>query len=173
MDRDTSAPAVGFQSRSRFTGGDRREISRLCLQRTSAKVECYCAPPTLFRRIAGSVLPSSCLDSIQRCRSVPRYRTSRAHPLSTWLVDIQWADGRSVRSPGRGTTCSPFTTQSVAMAYSPLGQTPLRPMLSDGRPLSFLFSRAASAHKIQHLGNEAGIPSRDDVAKVRAEFEKG
>jgi sugar/nucleoside kinase (ribokinase family) len=35
----------------------------------------------------------------------------------------------------------------------------------------FLFSRAASAHKIQHLGNEAGIPSRADVEKARKEFE--
>ncbi len=36
----------------------------------------------------------------------------------------------------------------------------------------FLFSRAASAHKIQHLGNEAGIPSREDVAAARKRFEK-
>lgn len=72
------------------------------------------------------------------------YRTSYAQPLSTWLVDIQWADGRSVRSPGAGTTCSPFVTQSVAMAYSPPDAQPLAPLLATGEPLSFLFSRAAN-----------------------------
>lgn len=34
----------------------------------------------------------------------------------------------------------------------------------------FAFARAASAHKIQHLGNEAGLPSRDNVEAARAAF---
>ena len=34
----------------------------------------------------------------------------------------------------------------------------------------FLFARAASSHKIQHLGNEAGLPSRADIAKIISEF---
>lgn len=34
----------------------------------------------------------------------------------------------------------------------------------------FEFARAASAHKIQHLGNEAGLPSREDVAYARTIF---
>jgi sugar/nucleoside kinase (ribokinase family) len=34
----------------------------------------------------------------------------------------------------------------------------------------FEFARAASAHKIQHLGNEAGLPSREDVAHARTIF---
>ncbi|GLI93659.1 sugar kinase [Methylocystis echinoides] len=34
----------------------------------------------------------------------------------------------------------------------------------------FEFARAASAHKIQHLGNEAGLPSRADVAHARTIF---
>jgi len=34
----------------------------------------------------------------------------------------------------------------------------------------FTFARAASAYKIQHLGNEAGLPSQADVAHVLAEF---
>lgn len=34
----------------------------------------------------------------------------------------------------------------------------------------FEFARAASAHKIQHLGNEAGLPSRADVEAARAAF---
>lgn len=86
------------------------------------------------------------LASWERLRELDRqgYRTSQATPLSTWLVEIEWADARSVRSPGRGTTCSPFTTQSVAMAYSTDETEPLRPRLADGRPLSFLFSRAAN-----------------------------
>jgi len=35
----------------------------------------------------------------------------------------------------------------------------------------FLFARAASAFKIQHLGNEAGLPTLSDIAAVRNEFE--
>jgi sugar/nucleoside kinase (ribokinase family) len=35
----------------------------------------------------------------------------------------------------------------------------------------FRFARAASAFKIQHLGNEAGLPSLSDIAAVRHEFE--
>lgn len=37
----------------------------------------------------------------------------------------------------------------------------------------FEFARAASAHKIQHLGNEAGLPSQSDVAAARAAFIEG
>ena len=36
----------------------------------------------------------------------------------------------------------------------------------------FAFAQAASAHKIQHLGNEAGLPTLADIAAVRREFEK-
>lgn len=34
----------------------------------------------------------------------------------------------------------------------------------------FHFARAASTYKIQHLGNEAGLPSLDDIAVVTREF---
>ena len=34
----------------------------------------------------------------------------------------------------------------------------------------FRFARAAAAHKIQHLGNEAGLPSLADIDAVRREF---
>jgi len=34
----------------------------------------------------------------------------------------------------------------------------------------FHFARAASTHKIQHLGNEAGLPALDDIAAVKAHF---
>lgn len=34
----------------------------------------------------------------------------------------------------------------------------------------FDFARTASAFKIQHLGNEAGLPTADDIAAVRREF---
>lgn len=34
----------------------------------------------------------------------------------------------------------------------------------------FHFARAASTHKIQHLGNEAGLPSLDDITTVMREF---
>jgi sugar/nucleoside kinase (ribokinase family) len=35
----------------------------------------------------------------------------------------------------------------------------------------FSFARAASAHKIQRLGNEAGLPTLADIASVRREFD--
>lgn len=93
--------------------------------------------PTTLERLLASWESLRALD-------VEGYRTSSAHPMSTWLVDIEWADARSVRSPGRGTTCSPFVTQSIAMAYSNANDWPLRPRLANGQPLSFLFSRAAN-----------------------------
>ncbi len=34
----------------------------------------------------------------------------------------------------------------------------------------FSFAQAAAAHKIQHLGNEAGLPSLADIGRVRREF---
>jgi sugar/nucleoside kinase (ribokinase family) len=34
----------------------------------------------------------------------------------------------------------------------------------------FRFARAASAHKIQHLGNEAGLPSLADIDGIRRQF---
>lgn len=36
----------------------------------------------------------------------------------------------------------------------------------------FRFARAASTHKIQHLGNEAGLPSPADIEAVKAEFDR-
>ncbi len=36
----------------------------------------------------------------------------------------------------------------------------------------FEFARAASAFKIQHLGNEAGLPAQADVANMRALYDK-
>jgi sugar/nucleoside kinase (ribokinase family) len=35
----------------------------------------------------------------------------------------------------------------------------------------FRFARAAAAHKIQHLGNEAGLPTPAQIASARREFE--
>lgn len=73
------------------------------------------------------------------------YRTSSAVPPSTWLVQIQWADGRRCgRSVGRGTTCSPFVTQATAMLYSSGNDEPYAPLLADGRPLPLVFSHAAN-----------------------------
>ena len=37
----------------------------------------------------------------------------------------------------------------------------------------FSFARAASAHKIQRLGNEAGLPTLADITSVRQEFDAG
>jgi sugar/nucleoside kinase (ribokinase family) len=35
----------------------------------------------------------------------------------------------------------------------------------------FRFARAASAHKTQHLGNEAGLPTLAEITAIRREFE--
>ena len=34
----------------------------------------------------------------------------------------------------------------------------------------FRFARCASAHKIQHLGNEAGLPSQADIEKMQSDY---
>jgi sugar/nucleoside kinase (ribokinase family) len=34
----------------------------------------------------------------------------------------------------------------------------------------FVFARAAAAFKVQHLGNEAGLPTHEDIAAVQREF---
>ena len=36
----------------------------------------------------------------------------------------------------------------------------------------FRFARAASAFKVQHLGNEAGLPAREDVERMREKYER-
>jgi sugar/nucleoside kinase (ribokinase family) len=35
----------------------------------------------------------------------------------------------------------------------------------------FHFAQAAAAYKIQHLGNEAGLPTLADIAEIRCELE--
>src|SRR5436305_1304216 len=82
------------------------------------------------------------------------YHTSESEPISTWLIGIQWQDSDSVRRPfpGRGTSCSPFTTQSCVMAFSPEGQQ--RVDISDANyrdvvfhpPFPILFCRAANGN---------------------------
>ncbi len=74
------------------------------------------------------------------------YRTSQADPASTWLVRVQWAEGRRCGpSVGRGTTCSPFVTQATAMLYSDGEDGPFTPRLADGQPLPIAFSHAANS----------------------------
>src|SRR5690242_11027511 len=95
--------------------------------------ERYRTPSPLFPQQSPTSL-SRILSSWETLRKldIHGYRTSSAVPASTWLVKIAWADGRtSGRSTGRGTTCSPFTTQSVAMAYSKDDAEPYRPVLAD------------------------------------------
>lgn len=84
---------------------------------------------------------------------VDGYRTSKAAPPSTWLVEIEWADRHTRRSVGRGTTCSPFVTQAVAMALCDGDSEPLRPRLADGTQLPFLFSQLANGVL------KAGVPA--------------
>lgn len=87
------------------------------------------------------------LTSWERLRELDThgYRTSESVPSSTWLVKIGWADGRSSgRSKGRGTTCSPFTTQATAMAFSATEAEPYEPKLSSGEALPVIFSHACN-----------------------------
>jgi sugar/nucleoside kinase (ribokinase family) len=37
----------------------------------------------------------------------------------------------------------------------------------------FRFARAAAAYKIQHLGNEAGLPTLADISGIRRQFGDG
>lgn len=97
------------------------------------------------------------LASWERLREldVHGYRTSKATPPSTWLVDIDWGDRSTHRSPGRGTTCSPFVAQASAMAFSAglVDAEPYAPRLSDGTHLPFLFSQLANGVL------KAGVPA--------------
>ena len=106
----------------------------------------YRTPSPLFPQQSPTTL-ARLLNSWELLREldIHGYRTSCGAPCSTWLVKIAWADGRSCgRSQGRGTTCSPFTTQAAAIAYSSTDSEPYHPVLADGRPLPNLFSHAAN-----------------------------
>ena len=94
----------------------------------------------------------SCWERLREL-DVDGYRTSKAAPPSTWLVEIEWADRHTRRSVGRGTTCSPFVTQAVAMALCEGDGEPLRPRLADGTQLPFLFSQLANGVL------KAGVPA--------------
>jgi hypothetical protein len=106
----------------------------------------YRTPSPLFPKQSPTTL-ARLLDSWETLRALDThgYRTSAATPASTWLVKIGWAEGHtSGRSQGRGTTCSPFVTQSVAMAYSSSASEPYQPLLEGGTGLPNLFSSAAN-----------------------------
>lgn len=111
----------------------------------SSYSERYRTPSPLFPRKSSTTM-ERLLASWERLRElgVHGYRTSRSSPVSTWLVDIAWRERQTHRSPGRGTTCSPFVTQATAMAFSQTAEEPLRPVLADGTPLPFLFSQMAN-----------------------------
>lgn len=118
--------------------------------------ERYCTPSPLFSIESPTTL-ERLIDSWERLRvlDVEGYRTSQASPMSTWLVQVNWADGKvSARSPGSGTTCSPFVTQSVAMVYSSGQESPYAPRLADGSALPILFCRAAN-------GNLSPAPAKE------------
>ena len=106
----------------------------------------YRTPSPLFAKQSPTSL-ARLLASWETLREldIHGYRTSAATPASTWLVKIDWAEGHSSgRSQGRGTTCSPFCAQAVAMAYSATAGEPYKPQLVDGQALPSLFSSAAN-----------------------------
>lgn len=109
--------------------------------------ERYRTPSPRFPQKTATTL-ARLLASWERLREldVHGYRTSKATPPSTWLVDIDWGDRSTHRSPGRGTTCSPFVAQASAMAFSagPGDAEPYTPRLAGGAPLPFLFSQLAN-----------------------------
>lgn len=107
--------------------------------------ERYRTPSPHFPQKTATTL-ARLLASWERLREldVHGYRTSKASPPSTWLVDIDWGDRSTHRSPGRGTTCSPFVAQASAMAFSEGPGEPYTPRLAGGTPLPFLFSQLAN-----------------------------
>ncbi len=111
----------------------------------SSYSERYRSPSPLFPQQTRTTL-ERLLASWERLREldVHGYRTSSGSPFSTWLVEVAWRDRQTHRSPGRGTTCSPFVTQSAAIAFSASPHEPYTPMLADGTPLPFLFSQMAN-----------------------------
>jgi peptidoglycan hydrolase-like protein with peptidoglycan-binding domain/UDP-2,3-diacylglucosamine pyrophosphatase LpxH len=104
--------------------------------------ERYRTPSPLYPKPTATSL-SRLLQSWETLRALDTdgYRTSAAAPPSTWLVDIDWEGRKTHRSPGRGTTCSPFTTQAIAITLSRGDSEPYAPTLADGRRLPFLFSQ--------------------------------
>jgi len=128
----------------------------------SSYSERYRSPSPLFPVPTRTTLERLLL-SWERLRElgIHGYRTSRSSPVSTWLVDIAWRDRQTHRSPGRGTTCSPFVTQATAMAFSESPTEPLRPLLADGTLLPYVFSQMAN-----------GVLRSDNPAyrKVMAEY---
>ncbi|MBL9004799.1 MAG: peptidoglycan-binding protein [Myxococcales bacterium] len=105
----------------------------------------YRTPSPLYPQPTATTF-SRLTASWEELRALDRdgYRTSSAAPPSTWLVDITWDDRATHRSPGRGTTCSPFVTQAIALCLSSRDNEPYEPRLSDGRKLPFLFSQLAN-----------------------------
>ena len=118
--------------------------------------ERYRTPSPLYPQPTVTSL-SRLLDCWERLRAldVDGYRTSAASPPRTWLVSIQWDGRQTHRSAGRGTTCSPFVAQAVAMAYSRGDAEPYEPILADGRRLPFLFSQLANGVL------KSGVPAYD------------
>lgn len=115
--------------------------------RSSSYSDRYCTPSPLYP-VPSPARLERLLWSWERLRQLNTdgYRTSRAEPASTWLVRVQWAEGRRCGpSVGRGTTCSPFTTQATAMLYSDGDDGPFAPRLADGQPLPIAFSHAANS----------------------------
>ncbi len=109
--------------------------------------ERYCTPSPLFPTPSPARL-ERLLWTWEELRRLNThgYRTSSAEPPSTWLVRIEWAGGRRCGSSvGRGTTCSPFVTQSTAMLYSQGDEGPYVPRLADGQALPIAFSHASNS----------------------------
>lgn len=135
----------------------------------SSYSERYRSPSPLFPGKTCTTL-ERLLASWERLRElgIHGYRTSRSAPVSTWLVDIAWRERQTHRSPGRGTTCSPFVTQATAMAFSESPSEPLRPLLADGTPLPFLFSQMANGvlrsdnPAYRKVMNEYGVTMADN-----------
>lgn len=94
------------------------------------------------------------------------YRTS-AIDGNTNLLTIEWQDRLSGERPTKGTSCSPFVTQSIALAYSKdMYDKITRPTLSNGSGLPFVFSDASNGNffsketmvNAQSRARQAGMP---------------
>jgi hypothetical protein len=52
------------------------------------------------------------------------------------------------------------------------GTRPARVTAPSGWEVNFRFARAASVHAIQHLGNEASLPTYTQIDEAHARFDK-
>ncbi len=97
-------------------------------------------------------------------------RGCRVGAVTVGEKGLLWYEGDGRRSTCPLCTC-PWKRSSTPPAPATSSTAPIAPPISSDPSAPwrdhFEFARAASAHKVQHLGNEAGLPSNSDIALAR------